>query len=344
MSITPADSNGMKPKSFWQKPEGKTGLLFMAGAAAGIGYGLFKLLPILLSMALTSLQLAGVLLALGALIYIILDPKFRNLVFYAYKSVMRFITGLFVQIDPIGILETYIGELRDNLRKMDKQISILRAQMRKLKDIIDQNAKDIQSNLLLANQAKKTEKDAMMILKTRKAGRLQESNLKLEDLYKKMEILYRVLTKMYDNSEVLMEDVIDQVSVKKQERAAIRASHSAMKSAWNILSGNSDKRYMFDQAMEAVADDVSMKIGEMEHFMDVSSNFMDSIDLQNGVFEEEGLKMLDKWEKEGVSLLLGTDKDLLVKDSPANTVDLDAPLLKSEGEDHSNQYNNLFNF
>ena len=149
---------------------------------------------------------------------------------------------------------------------------------------------------------------------------------------------------MYDNSEVLMEDVIDQVSVKKQERAAIRASHSAMKSAWNILSGNSDKRYMFDQAMEAVADDVSMKIGEMEHFMDVSSNFMDSIDLQNGVFEEEGLKMLDKWEKEGVSLLLGTDKDLLVKDSPANTVDLDAPLLKSKGEDHSNQYNNLFNF
>lgn len=76
---------------------------------------------------------------------------------------------------------------------MDKQISILLVQMRKLKDIIDQNAKDIQSNLLLANQAKKTEKDAMMILKTRKAGRLQESNLKLEDLYKKMEILYRVL-------------------------------------------------------------------------------------------------------------------------------------------------------
>jgi hypothetical protein len=66
--------------------------------------------------------------------------------------------------------------------------------------------------------------------------------------------------------------------------------------------------------------------------------------LQNGVFEEEGLKMLDKWEKEGVSLLLGTDKDLLVKDSPANTVDLDAPLVKSKGDDHSNQYNNLFNF
>ena len=344
MSVTPMDSNGLKPKGFWEKPEGKTGLLFLAGIAGAVGYGLYKLLPILITLVNNTLYLAGLLIALGAIIYLLMDPKFRNLIFYMYKSVMRFITGLFVQIDPIGILETYIDDLRSNLKKMDVQISNLRGQMRKLKDIIDQNARDIQSNLAMASQAKKTEKDAIMILKTRKAGRLQESNMRLEDLYKKMEILYRVLTKMYDNSEILMEDVIDQVAVKKQERAAIRASHSAMKSAWNILSGNSDKRYMFDQAMEAVADDVSLKIGEMERFMDVSSNFMDSIDLQNGIFEEEGVKMLEKWENEGVSLLLGTDKDLLVKDSPANMVDLDAPMTKSKGDDHQNQYNNLFNF
>jgi hypothetical protein len=115
-----------------------------------------------------------------------------------------------------------------------------------------------------------------------------------------------------------------------------------MKSAMNILSGNNDKKYMFDMAMEAIADDVGMKIGEMERFMDLSSNFMDSIDLQNGVFEEEGLKMLDKWEKEGVSLLLGKDKDLLVNNTAANTVDLDAPLQKTDKTTLNNQYKDLF--
>jgi len=58
--------------------------------------------------------------------------------------------------------------------------------------------------------------------------------------------------------------------VKEQERKAIRASHSAMKSAMNIIAGNSDKKEMFDRALEVIADDVSMKIGEMERFMEMT--------------------------------------------------------------------------
>jgi hypothetical protein len=236
----------------------------------------------------------------------------RQMVFYIYKSFMRWITGIFVQIDPIGILKTYVDELRGNLGKMNGQITQLKGQMVNLKTIIDNNAKQIQNDLNLASRAKETDKQALMVLKARKAGRLKESNLKLTDLYRKMEILYRVLGKMYENSEIMLEDVKDQVVVKEQERKAIRASHGAMKSAMNILAGNKDQRYMFDMALESIAEDVSQKVGEMERFMEMSENFMDSIDLQNGVFEEEGLAMLEKWETEGVSLLLGNDKDLLV--------------------------------
>lgn len=302
-----------KPKSFWQKPEGTTGMLFLAGLLVGGGYLLFKALPFLIALASNTLYLGGLLVALAALIYMVLDPKMRQMVFYIYKSIMRWITGIFVQIDPIGILKTYIDELRGNLGKMNRQITDLKGQMVNLKTIIDNNKKQIQTDLTLASKAKETDKQALMVLKARKAGRLKESNFKLEDLYKKMEILYKVLGKMYENSEIMLEDVKDQVMVKEQERKAIRASHSAMKSAMNILAGNKDQRHMFDMALESIAEDVSQKVGEMERFMEMSSSFMNSIDLQNGVFEEEGLAMLEKWEREGVSLLLGDDKNLLVK-------------------------------
>ncbi|WP_337042521.1 hypothetical protein [Emticicia sp. 17c] len=320
-----------KPKSFWERPEGKTGTLFAAGILLGGGYLLYKALPVLISLAQNTLYLAGLLIALAALIYMILDPKMRNLIFYIYKSIMRWITGLFVQLDPIGILKTYVDELRNNLSKMNQQISTLKGQMYNLKTIIENNKKQIQNDLNLASKAKETDKQAMMVLKARKAGRLQESNIKLEDLYKKMEILYRVLGKMYENSEIMLEDIKDQVTVKEQERKAIRASHSAMRSAMNILSGNKDQRQMFDMAMESIADDVSQKVGEMERFMEMSSNFMDSIDLQNGVFEEEGLKMLEKWETEGVSLLLGDDKKALI-----------AGKQVSSSKPSGNQYDKLF--
>ncbi len=337
--------NEFKPKNFWQRPEGVTGAIVGGGLLIGGGYLAYLALPLLLAATKNILALSGMLLVLAAIVYMVLDPKMRNLVWYMYKSLMRSVTGLFVQIDPIGILKSYVDELKGNLRKMNKQISQLRGQMHKLQETIHNNKKQIASNLSLASKAKEKDKRSMMILKSRKAGRLKESNMRLEDLYKKMEIMYRVLTKMYENSEILMEDIKDQVEVKEQERKAIHASHSAMSSAMNIISGNKDQRLMFDMALEAVADDVSQKVGEMERFMDMSSSFMDSIDLQNGVFEEKGLEMLEKWEKEGVSLILGSEKNNIIDQAndDGEVLDLNQPVKERVREEpHSNQYDSFF--
>ena len=339
------DLQPIKPKNFWERPEGVTGGLFMAALVLGGGFLLYQALPTLITFASNTLYLAGMLAALAGLIYVVLDPKMRNLVWYMYKSVMRWITGMFVQLDPIGILKSYIDDLKDNLGSMNTQISNLKGQMYKLSEMIRQNQKDIQANLGIASKAKETGKDAIMVLKARKAGRLQESNLKLEDLYKRMEVLYRVLTKMYENSEIMLEDLQDQVVVKEQEYKAIKASHSAIRSAMNIMSGNSDKKYMYDMALEAMAEDVGQKVGEMERFMDMSKNFMDSIDLQNGVFEEEGMAMLEKWEKEGVSFLLGGDKAKIMAkaNNPTDVLDLNAPVkVPTKQERGGNQYDTFF--
>ncbi len=333
-----------KSKSFWRRPEGVTGALVLGGLVLGAGLLVSTFLSAIVAFASSVVGLAVTLLVLGAIIYMALDSKARNLISYMYRSAMRAITGLFVQIDPIGILKSYVDDLKDNLRKMNKQITKLRGQMHKLKELIINNQKEIKSNLTQASKARDTDKKAVMILKSRKAGRLKESNVKLEDLYKKMEVMYRVLSKMYENSEILVEDVSDQVKVKEQERKAIRASHSAMNSAMSIINGNADKRAMFDQALEAVADDVSQKVGEMERFMEVSENFMSSIDLQNGVFEEEGMKMLEKWEREGESLLLGEAKEELIlkAESDSDVLDLNAPVASPELADRSNQYDTFF--
>jgi hypothetical protein len=160
-----------------------------------------------------------------------------------------------------------------------------------------------------------------------------------------MEVLYRVLTKMYENSEIMLEDLQDQVTVKEQEYKAIKASHSAIRSAMNIMTGSSDKKYMYDMALEKMADDVGQKVGEMERFMDMSKNFMDSIDLQNGVFEEEGLQLLDKWEKEGVSSLLGNEKNTIIAkaNNASDVLDLNAPVSSPSKSDRSgNQYDSFF--
>ncbi|MBK9254385.1 MAG: hypothetical protein IPM42_02730 [Saprospiraceae bacterium] len=334
----------IKPKSFWSKPEGVTGALVLALILFGGGYLVATSVAAVLAFLSTVLGQVVTIAVLGTIIYMALDGKTRTLVSYMYKSMMRWITGLFVEIDPIGILKSYVSDLKSNLTKMNRQIAQLRGQMHKLKEMILNNKKEIDSNLTMASKAASVNKQAQVLLKSRKAGRLKESNMKLEDLYRKMEVLYRVLSKMYENSEILVEDIQDQVMVKEQERKAILASTSAMRSAMSVIKGDPDKKAMFDAALEAVAEDVSQKVGEMERFMELSQNFMQSIDLQNGVFEEEGLKMLEKWENESVSLLLGGEKEqLLISANNENDVlDLNAPIKHPEKVGRINQYDNLF--
>ncbi len=294
-----------KPKSFWKRPEGTTGLLFLLAAIGGGLYLLAKSSAAILAFLSNTVGIVVMLAVLGAVIYMALDPKMRALVGYMYKSIMRKITGIFVTIDPIGILKNYVDDLETNLKKLAKQIGGIRGQMRKLKNIVGSNNAEIRENMIIAKKAKEMGNRKQMLLSSRKAARLEESNGKYESLHKKLSILHRILTKMHSNSEILVEDTKDQVRVKEQERKTIRTSHSAMKSAMNIINGNSDKKLMFDQAMEVIADDVANKVGEMEQFMEMSSSFMDSIDLQNGVFEEQGLKMLEEYEKKSSILLLG---------------------------------------
>ncbi len=333
-----------KPKSFWSKPEGVTGAIFLIAILLAGGWAVTATLGTILALAKSTAGLVAILGVLGILIFTALDSKARTLISYMYKSAMRKITGLFVTIDPIGILKNYVDDLRKNLRKMNRQLSMLRGQMHKLKEMIINNQKEIKTNMTLAHEAKAGNNNKIVILKTRKAGRLKESNMKLEDLYKRMEVLYRVLNKMYENSSILLEDVQDQVQLKEQERKAIRASHSAMKSAMSIIKGDGDKRAMFDQALEAVADDVSQKVGEMERFMDMSESFMNSIDLQNGIFEEEGMKMLEQWEAESDSLILGDDKStlLLAAEDDSQILDLNEPIRQPEKMGRGNQYDTFF--
>ncbi|MEI6766485.1 MAG: hypothetical protein WCM76_12680 [Bacteroidota bacterium] len=343
------DSSGKK--SFWKRPEGVTGFLFGAGILAGLGWLAYKFLPFIVSILQNAVYATIFFALLGGLLYILLDPKFRTLVWFLYKSAMRAITGWFVKIDPIGILETYVENLYKNLREMNEHIGKLKGQMQKLKMIIDTNTREMEQALSMAEAAKKKGNMDVVVINTRQYGRLNESTGRYKELLAKMEILYRILSKMYTNSEYLIKDIENEVRIRKQEREAIKSGYSAMKSAMNIIKGDPDKKEMFDRAMEAIVDDVSGKIGEMERFMEVSATFIDSIDIQNGVYEQKGLELLEKMEKEGISFLLD-DKTKKLDDHAVDEFDLkelntdkekiEVKQKSGDGQAEKNNYNDLF--
>ncbi len=299
----------VKKKSFWKRPEGKVGAFFLiAGAAVIAIYNvpIFNFITNLLKGTISTIALGAVVLAL---LYMIFDKRVRNLIWYMYKSFMRWITGLFVQIDPIKILENYVEYLKKNMHKMNMHITQLKGQISQLKTIILKNRREMEHSIKLAEQAKKQGKNELITINTRQYGRLKETNGRYQKLLDRMLVLYKVLNKIHINSGYLIQDTDNDVRMRKQELKAIRTSHSAMKRAMSIIQGDPDKRLIFDMATETVVEDIHNKIGEMERFIEISGSFIDSIDLQNGIYEQEGLEILEKLEKEGSSFLFGQPKE-----------------------------------
>lgn len=301
-----------KMKSFWERPEGTTGAFVLVGGLAALGYGLYKFLPFIIKLLENTLYAVFLGVGLFAVIYVLLDKRFQTLVASFYKSLMRWITGIFITIDPIGIIKNYLETLEGNLAKMKQQLGQLKGEMKKLQMKIQENERLMQSNLKTASAAKEKGNTGVMVLQTRKAGRLQDSNLTLQGLLTKMEALYRVLFKMCEVSEILVEDVRDQIQVKEAEFNAMKAGYSAFKSALKIINGGTDEKALFDQTMQYLADDLGAKVGEIENFMEMSQGFLSSVDVQQGVFTAEGMEMLEKWEKQSESLMLGNEKKLLL--------------------------------
>jgi len=351
MSVMPTMD---KVKSFWDKPEGKTGMIFAAGGILGFILIMMNFGAALVAAAQNTMILGLYVLAAVGIGYVLLDPKFRALGSFMYKSVMRWFTGMFIQIDPIGILKDYIEDLKENHESMNGHIARLRGVLSELQTKIRENSTLAKNSMLIADQAKKgmgaatVDSDsaqrmkAEFVLKTRKAGRLQESNKTFQELYTKIEMIYRVLSKMYTNCGIIIEDTADTVKQKELDWKTVRIAHSAMKSAMSVVNGNKDKRALYEQALDIMAADLGAKVGEMERFMEVSQGFLDGIDLQNGVFEEKGLELLEKWEQDADSWMLGDEKTKIIADAnnPSNILNVDRPTIAEQPG--SNQYGKLF--
>ncbi len=136
MSITPSAPNlGQDLKSFWSRPEGKTGMIFIVLAAAALVYGWAQIVPFIVSMLADTLHMVYLAAILGAVLFVIFSSRTHLM----FRLLMRAITGMIINIDPIGILKDHLSQMRKRRDVMSQQISNVSGQIQYLKDIINKN-------------------------------------------------------------------------------------------------------------------------------------------------------------------------------------------------------------
>jgi predicted nucleic acid-binding Zn-ribbon protein len=305
MSITPSTPNlGQDIKSFWSRPEGKTGMIFIVLAAAALVYGWGMIVPFIVSMLADTLHMIYLAAILAAILFVIFSSRTHLL----FRLLMRAITGLIINIDPIGILKDRLSQMRKRRDVMSQQISNVSGQIQYLKNVIDKNQALANENMRLAAHAKKIATSTadqneqlrmalQMKAKANQAGRLQKSNLSYQQLLNKLQNIYELLSKWAVHIDFYIEDTDNEVKQAEIEYKTINTAYRAYRTALAVIKGTGDEKELYNQTMEKLAEEAGRKLGEMEDFQRLAQNFMDTIDLENGVVETEALEKLDAYEQ-----------------------------------------------
>lgn len=281
-------------KSFWNRPEGITGMLTIGAIGIAGLYFWGKIVPFLLLMVTNTIYLIIGLLALGGILYVLFDPRWRNLVWFMYQAAMKTITSAFIQMNPIIIMKTYLDHLKDKKAEMWTQIEKLAQQIGVLRRTINTNQTDIERSRLIGKKAMELNNQHETQLAANKIGRLEDSNNKLNNVLIVMEKTLEQLEAMHKNAEFFIIDMESEIKTKENEYKAIKASSNAVKAAKSILNGDKNKKMMYDESLEVLSEDVGKRVGEIEFFMKTSASFIERMDIQNGIYDEEGYRQLEQ--------------------------------------------------
>lgn len=295
-------------KSFWSRPEGKVGAVFLIGLVGG---GLLAfwgaILPWLITMVSSTLTLIYLCAILAGIIFLVTNKTIHQRVALIFRLAMRWLTGLIINIDPIGILKDHIRQMKLRAENLDEQISNVSGQIRHLKETIKRNADEADKGLRLADQAKKmstTASDvlqqqrmaAQMNIKARHSGRLQQANVGYQTLQVKLTSVYDLLSKWKINIDYFIEDTEDQVAQAEMTKKTVDSGFSALRSAMAIIKGNTDENEIYNNTLERLAEDADRKLGEIEDFQRIAQNVMDGIDVENGAAQQQALDQLSQYE------------------------------------------------
>lgn len=340
------DENATKP--WYKKPEN----FLTYGGLALAGYFGLKSLDILLPLLNRVLEnilytsvLAGALAVVG---WVLVSNDFHRLAWYGYKTVMRWLTGFVVDIDPIAIMKTFVQQLKKNLVDIRKAIGDLKGQARELEDKLREKA-DVQEksmNMAAAAKARGDQKGmrTQMTLQMRKAGRAEKTSVTYQGLLNKLKTHISVMEKVEEAANFMITDIEDTVEEEAEKRKMIHASYKAMTASRRILAAD-QQREMYDMALESTTKDYYAKLGEIEQFMDDSQSFINGMDLENGVYDQEALTKLEGWEKRSSSLLEGGTGKTKFRISPqvSSEEDSSETAESDDSKEDRQSFTDLFN-
>ena len=289
------DSKESKIKSYWSRPGGKFGTFAGIAILGAVGY---YLLPILTTIVWNTVNF-GIACAVAFILYMVLsNRKLWMSLFYLYEILIKKLVGVVIELDPFIIAEDYINDIekeRDNLYNKTVEVD---GEKEKIESKIKEKEREKKKQLDIAAAAKANNMGMELANATRQVSRLDTYVQQLTPIRDNLSKIGNYLTQVHKNSKYMLEDMKNDLELKKDLYHSVTKGNNALKSAMSIFNGDVEKRLMVEQSMDFLKDDIAGKLASMKKAISYSSDFMKSIDLENASYQVEGLRMLEEYKPE----------------------------------------------
>ena len=328
-------TNPNEKKSMFDLPGGKLGMAIMAILIAGGCIVLYRVLPYLIVMAENTLYLMFMLGVIGIILYIAFDKRARQLISVGYFMLMRWLTGLVVELDPIAIVERRIQDMKKKIATISKCMGDLAGFVRSAKKDIEKDKREMEDAYEAGVYNRKNGKNDEAVVYERQFVRLKEAvETQLKNLADS-EKWYETLTKIEKMAQLTVLDTENEVTQRKKAFERIKKQHKAFKSVMSIVNGDPDELALFNRAMDFMADDMDRKLGEMEHVILSTGGLLSEFETSNGVNSQKAAKLFEAYEAGGLESLFSS-----FQTKPTGELNTEYKAITGIGSNTTSYFNN----
>lgn len=275
-------------------------------------------------------------------LYVLQNPMF---LWMSYKTLCRKLTAFIIKMDPLSFMDKYVEMLNEKRKGLQKNKENLKAKQIELKREMENIKTSIEEQMNRSKAAMQIGKKEQAAHEASMAATDKETLELYMPIYKKISTNLEFLDKLDENWGRSIEKLTHTVERKRKEYKMLKDTAAALGLAQEFAKGDTEANRIYKESVAALEESVTKKLAFIEEFEGNSKGIMDSIELDKTIMNNQGLEMLEEYQKNG-GLFLSEDystfeikvpqgKDLFGKQQP------DAILTGKKVESKTNEFSNL---
>jgi len=299
---------------------------FVGAAAIGaLLYAMYFLFPVITAAITNTTDMIWAAVKLAATVVItigtvVLIWKNRNMVSYWYNIFIKLAWKAMIDANPIAGMRYAYDKWLEQKEELNVTITTLESKKALLKQKMEKRRNEANSYFEAGLKAKELAEssegvDAEDLNEKANSNAIMAQRRKesLDIFLPRIQMIESALDfskklhKSWTNGLALLKDDID---IKEDDLSVLKSIAGAFETARSIVSGNTNERAIYEEAIVAYGKQVSDYVGKCKRFTEMAKDYAVNIDVQNAMDADKGQKYLEVYDAKSFSELTNFNKVL----------------------------------